>query len=107
MRYFKLFLFIAAIVTFASCHKCATGTVSTTTDIVTLTGTLQKQGFTTYQYGTHILVVNPTTKYVLESNTVDLNPYVGAHVTITAINTHYHAEQGPEMYNVTSIALAP
>lgn len=102
MRSAKILLPLALAAVAAGCSK-DTGTTQST-EAIAITGSLQRQGFTTYQYGTHILVT-PTVKYVLESTYVNLELYVGKNVKITAVNTHYHAEQGPEMYNVTSVAL--
>lgn len=69
---------------------------------LTNTGILREQDSTTYMYRTHTL-----NGYVLKSITINLVPFVGSHVIITAKNSHYHAEDGPEMYNVTSIAPIP
>jgi len=68
-------------------------------------GNLQKQGATTYQYGTHILTTTngPAIEYVLESNHLNLDPFVGRSVIATIINTHYSVENGPDLYDVISI----
>jgi hypothetical protein len=101
MRILKLFLLFAAITFLASCNKLSIH------DVIIKTGKLEKQGFTTYMYGTHVLVVGSTPKYVLESKHINLDQFVGMHVIITAENEHYQAEMGPDLYNVTSIAPAP
>ena len=107
MLILKVLSVFVVLASFTACHKhsCdhhAKPATTTTGDNLVTTGTLQKQGFTTYQYGTHTL-----NGYVLESTTIDLDRYVGTNVTIHAVNTHYTVEQGPEMYNVTSIVAAP
>jgi hypothetical protein len=85
-----------------SCSKGIKGTSSA--DTIVVTGTLEPIGMTTFMYGTHRLVVSPSIFYVLESTTMDLNPFVGERVQITATDTHYQAEAGPDMYNVTAIS---
>jgi hypothetical protein len=100
MRYLKLLVFVILSASFAACSHPAKNTVATAGDNITATGTLQRQGFTTYMYGTHVL-----NGLVLKSSTIDLDPYVGQHVRITAVNLHYQAEMGPELYDVLSIIL--
>ena len=110
MRIITISLLVLLLTASVGCHKTGvTQSVSVPPSpaTFTVTGTLQKQGVTTYMYGTHILVVDPSTSYVLESTSIDLDAYVGAHVRLTAINTGYHAEMGPDMYNVTSITTVP
>jgi len=105
MRILSQILLVAALSVFTACHQAPKNSGTTNTingEILTATGVLQNQGFTTYMYGTHLLG-----GYVLESTTIDLNPYVGARVKITAVNTHYQVEQGPEMYDVTAITRVP
>ena len=107
MRYIKLSLVAICItcsIAFVACSKKTTdNTTVVNGDARTATGTLEQLGATTFMYGTHRLNVNSTTWYLLESTALNLDQYTGATVTITAVNTHYHAEQGPEMYNVTSV----
>ncbi len=71
MRLLKLFMLVTVITTLASCHKGSVG------DLIIKTGKLEKQGFTTYMYGTHVLVVGSTPKYVLESKHINLRPICG------------------------------
>ena len=108
MRLLKLFLLFAAIAALSSCNKNSksNGPVSGS-DLITATGILEKPFVTTYMYSTHKLTVSASSWMVLESTSINLDTYIGKRVIITAINTHYQAENAPEMYNVTSIALAP
>lgn len=94
----KYMLFLGIFTSAASCHKTTTGG-----DTIVRTGTLQKQGVTTYQYGTHVLQITAADKLVLKSSTLNLDGYVGMHVKVTAVNTHYTVENGPELYDVTAI----
>jgi hypothetical protein len=110
MRALFLILILACTLPVVSCHKKSDTTPSpviTSGDNLTATGMLELQGFTTYMYGTHLLRVDSATWFALKSTTLNLDPFVGTRVSITAINTHYTAEMGPELYNVTSIASAP
>lgn len=105
MRYLKPVLFVFFALSMAACSKSPNTTNQDNVSGANLSasGTLQKQGFTTYMYGTHLLVVNASTTYVLKSDVVNLDPFVGKQVKLTAVNTHYHAENGPELFNVTWI----
>lgn len=89
MTIVKQTLCLAVFAAMASCHK-----TTIKGDTLTATGVLQAQGITTYQYGTHLLLVNPSNTYVLKS-ALNLNPYIGTRVKITATNTHHSVENGP------------
>ena len=53
--------------------------------VVTAVGTIKKQGFTSYMYGTHVLADSDgKTLYALKSESIDLDLYVGGKVTIRA-----------------------
>lgn len=107
MRFIKQILTVLLFAVMASCQKSTNTVENLSPESLTATGVLYQQGPTTYMYGTHILYVNSNTQYVLESTTLNLNAFLGRNVKITAFNTHYQAENGPAMYNVTSIATAP
>lgn len=102
MQIIKKTLCIAVLAAVASCHK----TVATipSAENISVSGTLQLQGFTTYQYGSYVLNAGAT-QYVLESTVVNADPFVGKAVVVTAVNVHYIAENGPELYNITTIRL--
>jgi len=74
--------------------------------IISATGILEKQGITTYQYGTHVINdSNSNTFYALSSNDIRLDDYVGLSVTVkghTVIG--YPLENGPQYLNVFSIS---
>ena len=106
----KLLLFFVCIalgVAVLSCSKKTTDTASGAKENVTVIGNLEPQGATTYQYGSHVLKMHDTVAYVLKSTAIELNKYEWLHVKISATNTHYHAEQGPELYDVTTIERMP
>ena len=97
-------LCIGLLIGITSCkHKDPADSVTTVGDAITASGTLKLQSDTTYHYGTHVLVVNATTQFFLESTSVNLYPFNGMHIKITAVNTHYSAAGGPELYDVSSV----
>lgn len=68
-----------------------------------LTGTIQQQGITSYQYGTHTLS-NDNTFYALKSEAVNLDDYVDEEVTILAEKIEgYPVDGGPEYLLVLEI----
>ena len=104
MRYTGKILCIGVLAAVASCsHPKPDNSVTVIGDAIIATGTIQLKGTTTYTYGTHILVVNSTTKYLLESTSLNLYPFNGKHVKITATNIHYQAGSGPDLYDVSAV----
>ena len=70
---------------------------------IEVSGILQKQGMTTYQYGTHIIISNDK-QYALKSSTLDLNKYQKQYVTIIGEKiAGYPIEGGPDYIEVTKI----
>lgn len=68
-----------------------------------VTGTIEQQGMTSYQYGTHTLT-NDETFYALKSEKVDLDEYVGQKVTVTAEKIQgYPVDGGPEYLMVLKV----
>ena len=62
-------------------------------------GVIQKQGITTYQYGTHTIP-----GYALKSNTIDLDKYIDQKVKIKGIKVDgYPVDGGPEYIEVKKI----
>jgi hypothetical protein len=72
---------------------------------VTAEGTIKEQGFTSYMYGTHVLVdSNRKTLYALRSESIDLDLYVGKKVTVTGVPVAgYPVDNGPVYLNVSSV----
>jgi len=72
---------------------------------VTAEGVIQKQGMTTYQYGTHVLKdSNKKTLYALTSKSEKLDTYVGKQVKITGtLIPDYPVDGGPKYVEVTSV----
>lgn len=72
---------------------------------ITASGTIQKQGFTTYMYGTHVLLDDKgKTLYALRSNSVDLDRYVDRKVTLKgSLVPGYPVDFGPDYLDVKSV----
>lgn len=73
---------------------------------VTVTGVLQEQGITSYQYGTHFITdTGSGTGYALKSSRVDLNRYVGERVTVhgTLAMKAGELEGGPALIDVCRV----
>ena len=70
---------------------------------IEISGVIQKQGMTTYQYGTHTINSNDK-QYALKSSTVDLNKYLKQNVTIIGEKiAGYPIENGPEYLEVVKV----
>ncbi|MFT6336607.1 MAG: hypothetical protein ACJATI_003366 [Halioglobus sp.] len=66
---------------------------------VEATGTIQEQGMTTYQYGTHVI-----DGYALRSSIVDLANYIGQSVTVIGhLIEGYPIDGGPDYFEVEEI----
>lgn len=66
------------------------------------TGIIEKQSFTTYQYGTHV-ISNNEEFYALTSSTIDLDQYIGKEVEIEGTVIEYYVADGPEYIEVTEV----
>src|SRR5581483_8675341 len=73
-------------------------------DTVSAEGVIEKQGITSYQYGTHVLKDGKKTLYALTSKSVKLNDYVGKRVKVTGTPIDgYPLEGGPAFLEVTKV----
>ncbi|MFD2518201.1 hypothetical protein [Salinimicrobium flavum] len=81
---------------FALFFFTATCNDTTTTGKMEITGTIEQQGITSYQYGTHTLT-NEETFYALKSETVNLDDYLDREVTVVAEKIEgYPVDGGPD-----------
>ena len=102
MRFLKLFfLLISLCFLESSCSKFG----EATQNCMTVTGQIQKQGVTTYQYGTHTIE-----SYALRSSTYDLDEFIiEPNVMIEGcfINGYRNGavEGGPDYLEVISIEI--
>jgi len=79
---------------------------------VVATGVMERQGITTYQYGTHTVADEGTgAAYVLSSEVVDLDTYAGQRVTVygTLVPGYEsgQVEGGPPIVDVTWVDPVP
>lgn len=69
-------------------------------------GIVQKQGTTTYQYGTHVLLAVGTTEtlYALRSDRVNLDDYINKEVELKGhLVKDYPVDGGPEFLEVVKV----
>lgn len=82
----------------ATCNR-----VTSQSNGMTVTGTIQEQGMTSYQYGTHTLT-NSETFYAVKSDSVNLNNYQNREVTVRVRPIEgYPIEGGPEYLEVLEV----
>lgn len=87
-----LFFSSLLCLSFASCNKNNSNSIE-------VTGIIQAQGITTYQYGTHVMP-----GYALRSNTIELDDYIGQTVTIVGYKIDgYPVENGPDYIEVEEV----
>ena len=96
MRSTKFTLFIALILFLSySCKK------SLFSNKVKETGFIQKQGITTYMYGTHTI-----TDYALKSNSINLDNYINKNVSVIGKKIDgYPTDGGPDYIEVKKIKI--
>jgi len=73
------------------------------TDVIELSGKLEKLGMSTFQYGTHLLKSGDKT-YALRSQKVNLDGYADKEVTLKGTRVDgYPIEAGPDLIEVQEI----
>ncbi|GAB3922296.1 hypothetical protein [Mucilaginibacter myungsuensis] len=96
-----LYTILFAALVEAGCKKDTTEQQPAGT--VMITGVLEVQGPTTYQYGTHTIGIGNRT-FSLRSSTVKLEAYNDKTVTITGKRVNgYPVEGGPVLLEVSSV----
>ncbi len=91
------FLLISLVVFTATCRN------TQNTNQMEVTGTIQQQGITSYQYGTHT-ITNNETFYAIKSDVVDLDQYLNVEVTIVADKIEgYPVDGGPDYLRVLEV----
>lgn len=91
------FLVITLMLFTATCRN------TTNNDQMEVTGTIQQQGMTSYQYGTHT-ITNNETFYALKSDVIDLDQYIDQEVTISAEKIEgYPVDGGPDYLRVLEV----
>ena len=90
----KLILLVSILTLNLSCEKNITTSIP-----IEITGIIQKQGVTSYMYGTHVIL-----EYALRSNTILLDNYINYNVTIVGYKIDgYPVDGGPDYIEVTDI----
>jgi hypothetical protein len=99
VRFLFVTLGISMLLVVVSCKK------DTDSTEISAIGVIQKQGITTYQYGTHILInSNQQTFFALTSENVNLDDFLNKTVEIKGHKVNgYPVEDGPEYLKVTEI----
>ncbi len=93
----KLLLLSLFVAIFSGCTSFKD---SNTAKQATATGTIQKTGMTTFQYGTHLLKTENKT-YALRSDAIKLDEYLNKKVTVKGKKVKgYPLEGGPELLDV-------
>jgi len=70
---------------------------------ITVSGKIEKQGITSYQYGTHVIKDNDT-RYALSSKSINLDSFVGKTVTVVGEKIKgYPVSGGPIYLNVLKV----
>ena len=102
-RSLKFLVVILILVTVLPCTGF--GASSGNSGEITASGIVRKQGFTTYMYGTHVLLDdNGKTLYAIRSDSVDLDKNIDRKVTVKGdLVKGYPVDFGPQYLNVKSI----
>lgn len=99
MKLFKTLLLASLIL--AGAQACQSKKIAS--NQIEISGVIQKQGITTYQYGTHI-IISSDKQYALKSSSLDLNQYLKQNVTIVGEKiAGYPIENGPEYLEVVKV----
>lgn len=70
---------------------------------IEITGVIEEQGITSYQYGTHTLT-NDENIFAVKSDSLDLDEYLNQKVTVRAYKIEgYPVDGGPEYFNVVEV----
>lgn len=89
----SLFIGIIVCLSTISCDK---NDINTDIEV---TGVIQKQGITTYQYGSHTI-----SGYALRSSAVNLDDYINQNVTVVGCKVDgYPVDGGPDYIEVEEV----
>ena len=97
MKVFFLSLFTGLIFFAATCDR------EKTQEQMQLTGTIESQGITSYQYGTHVLN-SEEDFYALKSEKLNLDQFIGKEVKVSGSKIEgYPVDGGPNYILVTEV----
>lgn len=93
----SLFLLLTATCGTVSQEEDRSASATINEKSMEITGTIQQQGITSYQYGTHTITTENDTFYALKSEKVNLDDYIDEEVTIIAEKIEgYPLSGGPD-----------
>ena len=96
----KLIILIAIVGLFSA---CSTVMPTGSKNVMVISGTIEKLGMTTFQYGTHMLKSGNHT-YALKSKNVNLNSFMTEEVRLKGTKVDgYPIENGPELIEVLEV----
>jgi len=102
MKKALVFVLLVVVAGFTSCSTVKKGATS---EVVTLNGTIEELGMTTFQYGSHKIKFADK-MYALRSSKVQLADYTDKEVTVKGTKVAgYPIEGGPELIDVMSVDL--
>lgn len=111
MKILTLYFFGSLLIIFtATCNNTSTTeeersvTAVINENAMEITGTIEEQGITSYQYGTHTITTANDEFYALKSNVVNLDEYLNQEVTIVAEKIDgYPLSGGPDYLLVLEV----
>ncbi|MDX1603277.1 MAG: hypothetical protein R3209_09405 [Salinimicrobium sediminis] len=81
-----------------------TNTTEVNSERMEITGTIEQQGMTSYQYGTHTITTADDEYYALKSEAIELDNYLNEEVTIVAEKIEgYPLSGGPDYLLVLEV----
>ncbi|MDX1754075.1 MAG: hypothetical protein R3259_12855 [Salinimicrobium sediminis] len=81
-----------------------TNTTEVNSERMEITGTIEQQGMTSYQYGTHTITTADDEYYALKSEAIELDNYLNEEVTIVAEKIEgYPLSRGPDYLLVLEV----
>lgn len=100
----SLLLFFTATCNNANQQKDSSSSAVISENSMEITGTIEQQGMTSYQYGTHTITTADDQFYALKSESIDLDTYLNEEVTIIAEKIEgYPLSGGPEFLLVLEV----
>lgn len=100
----KTFVIILSGITLMFFTATCQNTTSNSKDHMEITGTIQQQGITSYQYGTHTISNENDDFYALTSEGINLDDYLEKEVTIKAEKIEgYPVDGGPDYLRVLEV----
>ena len=103
------FVAFLLLISAQTCNNTSKTPNTNTTEVNTsermeITGTIEQQGMTSYQYGTHTITTADDEYYALKSEAIELDDYLNEEVTIVAEKIEgYPLSGGPDYLLVLEV----